>query len=57
MDQDTNTAETERSLLVQCVEEAYESLRLIPGVDENGPALVWFAEHLHQAHSRSTQPA
>jgi hypothetical protein len=49
--------EAERNLLVQCVEEAYESLRLIPGVDENGPTLVWFADHLLQAHSRNTQPA
>jgi primosomal protein N'' len=57
MDQDMNNVEAERSLLVQCVEEAHESLRLIPGVDENGPALVWFADHLLQAHSRNTQPA
>jgi hypothetical protein len=57
MDQDSNNVEAERNLLVQCVEEAYESLRLIPGVDENGPALVWFADHLLQAHSRSAQPA
>lgn len=57
MDQELSNVEAERNLLVQCVEEAYESLRLIPGVDENGPALVWVADHLLQAHSRSTQPA
>jgi hypothetical protein len=57
MDQALNNVETERDLLVQCIEEAYESLRVIPGVDENGPALVWFADHLLQAHSRHTQPA
>jgi hypothetical protein len=57
MDQALNNVEGERDLLVQCIEEAYESLRVIPGVDENGPALVWFADHLFQAHSRHTQPA
>jgi hypothetical protein len=57
MDQELNNVEAERDLLVQCVEEAYEALRVIPGVDENGPALVWFADHLLQARSRHTQPA
>jgi hypothetical protein len=47
----------ERDLLVSCVSEAYESLHLIPGVDENGPVLVWLAEHLLHAHRRNDKPA
>lgn len=38
----------ERDLLVRCVGEAYEVLDLIPGVNPNGPALVWVAEHLRE---------
>ena len=57
MDQEPNNVDAERDLLRQCIEEAYETLRIIPGVDENGPALVWFADHLLQARTRHTQPA
>jgi hypothetical protein len=46
--------EEERVLLVRCVETAYESLRLMPGVDTSGRTLVWFAGHLLQAHRRAT---
>lgn len=38
----------ERDLIVRYVGEAYELLDLIPGVDPNGPALVWLAEQLRQ---------
>ena len=43
---------SERDILIQCVADAYEALRLVPGIDANGPALVWFAEHLLHAHRR-----
>jgi hypothetical protein len=43
---DTSTIERERDLLVQCIGDAYDALRVMPGVDSNGPVLVWFAEHL-----------
>jgi len=36
---------------VRCVAEAYEAyeaLDLIPGVNPNGPALVWLAEQFRQ---------
>ena len=56
-DREENDVTLERDLLVQCIEDAYEALRLIPGVDANGPALVWFADHLRQAHDRARQPA
>jgi primosomal protein N'' len=49
--------EQERELLVQCVEEAHEALHVMVGVDENGPILVWLADHLLEAHSRAEQPA
>lgn len=47
----------ECDLLVGCIEDAHEALRLMPGVDENGPALIWLADHLWQAYSRSHQAA
>jgi hypothetical protein len=46
--------ERERLLLVRCVETAYESLRLMPGVDTSGRTLVWFAGRLLLAHERAT---
>jgi hypothetical protein len=48
----TKTVETTRSQLARAVGEAYDELRLLPGVDANGPALVWFAEHLFEAYQR-----
>jgi hypothetical protein len=48
----TDPLDDERKTLVLCVEEAYEALRLIPGLDANGPAVVWLAEHLLQARHR-----
>jgi hypothetical protein len=44
----------ERDLIVRCVAEAYEALDLIPGVNPNGPALVWLAEQIRQL--RRTTP-
>ncbi|HEX3305266.1 MAG TPA: hypothetical protein VHS32_03375 [Streptosporangiaceae bacterium] len=44
----------ERELIVRCVADAYETLDLIPGVDPNGPALVWLAEQFRQLR-RATQ--
>ena len=46
--------ERERLLLVRCVETAYESLRLMPGVDTSGRTLVWFAGRLLLAHERAS---
>ena len=46
--------ERERLLLVRCVETAYESLRLMPGVDTSGRTLVWFAGRILLAHERAT---
>jgi hypothetical protein len=47
-----NVPEKEFEALVHCVTDAYEALRVIPGVDENGPALVWLADHLYETHRR-----
>ena len=44
--------EREQALLFRCIEEAYEALRQLPGVDANGPILVWLAEQLKDAHKR-----
>lgn len=54
---DLKITEKERDCLVQCLADAHEALRLLPGVDENGPALVWLAEHLLHAHRRGEKPA
>jgi hypothetical protein len=53
---DRSSYEQERDLLVHCVEDAHDALKLMVGVDENGPILVWFADHLLQAQ-RVEQPA
>jgi hypothetical protein len=50
-----DTVEQERLRLVRCVELAYESLRLMPGVDTSGRTLVWFAGHLLQAFRNADQ--
>ena len=34
----------ERDFLASCVGDAYTMLDLLPGVDPNGPALVWLAD-------------
>lgn len=39
-----SSAEQERDLLVKCIGEAYDALRVLPGVDANGPVLVWLTE-------------
>jgi hypothetical protein len=44
--------EKERDVLVTCVEEAYEALRLLPGLDANGSAVVWLADQLLQIRRR-----
>ena len=45
----TDTVQQEHELLVRCISDAYEDLPLLPGLDANGPALVWLAEHLLEA--------
>jgi hypothetical protein len=44
----SDVRDKERDLIVRCVAEAYEALDLIPGVNPNGPALVWLAEQIRQ---------
>jgi hypothetical protein len=44
----TDPVEKERDVLITCVEEAYEALRLLPGMNANGPAVVWRADQLLQ---------
>jgi hypothetical protein len=42
------TEDKEREFVLRCVGDAYQVLDLIPGVDPNGPALVWLAEQFRQ---------
>jgi hypothetical protein len=52
--QQPGVQERERDLVTRCVGDAYEVLDLIPGVNPNGPILVWLAENFKQirkAHS------
>jgi hypothetical protein len=51
----SDTLEHERELLITCVEDAYESIRLLPGLDANGPALVWLADHLLDARRQTVK--
>ena len=44
--------EREQALLLRCIEEAYEALHALPGVDANGPILVWLSEQFKGAHKR-----
>jgi hypothetical protein len=41
----------QRDAIVRCVGDAYELLDLLPGVDPNGPVLVWLADQLRQLRS------
>jgi hypothetical protein len=52
MAQELKLASKDRDILVQCIADADEALRLVPGVDANGPVLVWLAEHLLHAYRR-----
>jgi len=45
----------ERDLVVKCVGEAYEALHLMPGVDANGPVLVWLAEQFLRIQHRAEE--
>lgn len=38
----------QRDALARCVGEAYDLLDLLPGVNPNGPILVWLADQLRQ---------
>jgi hypothetical protein len=49
MAEEKDPLDQERRVLITCVEEAYEAIRLLPGMDANGPAVVWLADHLLQA--------
>lgn len=50
---DSSSTDRERDLLVKCIGDAYDSLIVIPGIDANGPVLVWFAEKLYEASRKS----
>lgn len=55
---ESDPVEQERELLIRCIRDAYEDLHLLPGLDANGPAVVWLADHLLEARRRpQTQPA
>jgi hypothetical protein len=53
MAEEGDPVEAERLLLVSCINTAYDSLRVMPGFDANGPALVWFADHLLATRHRA----
>ena len=47
----------ERDYLAQCVADAYQMLDLIPGVDPNGPPLVWLADQFLELRRRNEASA
>ena len=52
MADETDPLEKERDVLITCVEEAYEALRLLPGMNANGPVVVWLADQLLEVRRR-----
>jgi hypothetical protein len=52
MAQENALIEKERDALVQCVSDAFQALHIIPGLDRNGPVLVWLADHLLEIRRR-----
>jgi hypothetical protein len=51
----SETRDRDRDQLVLCIGDAYEALRVIPGLDANGPALVWLAEHFLELRREGQQ--
>ncbi len=47
----------ERDFLTKCVSDAYTMLDLLPGVDPNGPALVWLADQFLTLRRGDCPPA
>src|SRR4051812_48671527 len=45
---DGRDLDKQRDAVVRCVGDAYDLLDLLPGVDPNGPVLVWLADQLRQ---------
>jgi len=48
----TETTKKDRESLVRCVADAFEALKMIPGIDANGPILVWLSEHFLDLHRK-----
>ena len=50
-----NASDKARDSLVRCAADAFEALKVIPGIDPNGPILVWLSQHLFEAHQNHDQ--
>ena len=50
MADELNISQKEREVLVKCIAEAREALRLLPDVEASGPALVLLASHFLEVH-------
>jgi hypothetical protein len=46
--------ERDRECLIRCVTDAFEALKMIPGIDANGPVLVWLSGQLLHQHQKGT---
>jgi hypothetical protein len=46
MSRPNGDGDKDRDAIIQCIADAYQTLDVIPGVDPNGPCLVWLAEKL-----------
>ena len=47
--------ENERLFLARCATDAFESLKMIPDLNANGPILVWMSELLFQVRRKEDQ--
>lgn len=57
MTDELKVTEKDRECLVRSITDAFEALKLIPGVDANGPILVWLSGQLLQLHQKEASAA
>ena len=48
--------EEDREPLVRCTADAFEALKMIPGIDANGPILVWLSDQFLQLQRKRAAP-
>jgi hypothetical protein len=53
MTDELKVTERDRECFVRCVSDAFDALKLIPGIDANGPILVWLSGQLLHSHQKS----
>ena len=52
MTDELKVTEKDRECLIRCVGDAFEALKMIPGLEANGPILVWLSGQLLHLHHK-----